>query len=161
MREIAHAKSQSRQAASHKLSSVWCWSGFVLTSIPIHWGFVAYLFLAHGKRSTNNIYITYHVAWGSFSSFFHVRTVFGLEATLGMSFSQECSYHESLNRSHSDIFMIFSQIVQTTCAVCQSSHTMEGGFCYKLQWLTSNVLSVSMFLFPQLYLSFQGKVLAA
>lgn len=56
VRALTDAKFKSLQVESHKLQSVQRWSGSVLISIPIHCGFIAYLFLAHGKHFPNNIY---------------------------------------------------------------------------------------------------------
>ena len=56
VRALTDAKFRSLQVESHKLQSVQRWSGSVLISIPIHCGFIAYLFLAHGKHFPNNIY---------------------------------------------------------------------------------------------------------
>lgn len=79
VRVVIDAKFQSRQVESHKLQSMWWWSGSMRISIPIHCGFIAYLLFAHGKHFTNNIYTSHALVFGSFSSVLLVNAVFGVE----------------------------------------------------------------------------------
>lgn len=87
---------------SHKLPSMWWWSGSMLISIPVHCGFIAYLLLARGKHFPNNIYISHALVCGSFSSVLLVNVMFGLGVTLDMNWP--------LNLNHQIHWMHFPSI---------------------------------------------------
>lgn len=69
-------------------------------SIPIHCGFIAYLFLARGKHFPNNIYISYALVCGSFSSALLANAVFGLWATLMLNWRMNWSLPRSAAPTH-------------------------------------------------------------
>lgn len=100
VRAVTDAKFKSRQAESHKLPSMRCWSGSMPIFIPIHCGFIAYLFLARGKHFPNNIYTSHALACGSFSSVLLVNAVFGLGATLMMNWRMFWSLPRSAAPTH-------------------------------------------------------------
>lgn len=85
VRALTDAKFKSHQGESHKLPSMQQQRGTVPISIPIHCGFIAYLFLACSKHFPHNIYSTCALVCGSFSSVCLVNAVFGLSATLMMN----------------------------------------------------------------------------
>lgn len=112
VRAVTHAKFKFRQVKSHKLPSM-----LKQLHAPIHCGFIAYLFLAHGKHFPNNIYISYALAYVSFSSVLLVNVVFGLGGTLVMNLRINWS-HLCSGVSHTPFIYKGNLKISNICPIC-------------------------------------------